>query len=192
MPAKRKALSAVSEVVKRKTFTSRIIPAGKATPAPPLGPELGQMQIQIAAFCKDFNEKTKYYKPMIPIPTDISVNPDRSFIIHLNKPPLSYFIKQAAGAKKGASRSGKQVAGIITLKHVYEIAKIKGTDHEFALLTEEEMCKKIILAAKPIGIKVVKDISVQEFAEHQIERAAEIEEEERALEEQRMSKMLRL
>ncbi|BFZ06970.1 hypothetical protein BsWGS_10009 [Bradybaena similaris] len=195
--AARKASKAVAqqvaEKVKRKTFLLTVIPAGKATPAPPLGPELGQMQIQIAAFCKDFNEKTSHIKPGIPLCTEISVNPNRSYNINLYNPPTSFFLKQAAGCQKGATTPSKQVSGIITLKHVYEIAKIKGQDPSFACQTLEQVCKNVITCAHSIGIKVVRDpIDVSEMKEFLARRAEEIAAEEKELEELRLSKVLRL
>ncbi|XP_005091429.1 39S ribosomal protein L11, mitochondrial [Aplysia californica] len=194
--AARRAVGVVSDQVKRKTFLRRNIPAGKATPAPPLGPELGQMQVQIAAFCKDFNEKTAHLKPGIPIPTEVNVNPDRSFNIAFLKPPVSYFLLQAAGSQKGATKPGQQTCGIITLKHVYEIAKIKSEDPAFATYTLEQVCNSIIGQAHGIGIKVVNNISepldVEELREFKVQRALEVEEEEKELEELRLSKMLRL
>ncbi|KAK3737943.1 hypothetical protein RRG08_028567 [Elysia crispata] len=192
MAAKR-AAAQISDKVKRKTFLKTIIPAGKATPAPPLGPELGQMQVQIAAFCKDFNEKTAHIKPGVPLPTEISVNPDRSFNIKLLNPPATYFLMQAAGCNKGATKPGSQICGMITLKHVYEIAKIKGQDPAFTCMTLEQVCKTMIGNAHKIGIKVVKDeISVEELTEFKERRAEEVAAEEAELEEARLSKMLRL
>ncbi|KAH9512911.1 54S ribosomal protein L11, mitochondrial [Bulinus truncatus] len=191
--AAKKAVVQVAEKVKRKTFLSVLIPAGKATPAPPLGPELGQMQIQIAAFCKDFNEKTAHIKPGIKIRTEVSLNPDRSYNILLQNPISSYFLMQAAGCQKGALKAAKQVTGILTLKHIYEIAKIKGKDACYACMTEEQICKALIGCAHSIGIKIVKHPpSVQELKEFLAKRAEEVAQEEKELEELRVSKMLRL
>ncbi|CAG5114756.1 unnamed protein product [Candidula unifasciata] len=191
--AARKAVAQVADKVKRKTFLSTVIPAGKATPAPPLGPELGQMQIQIAAFCKDFNEKTSHIKTGIPMRAEISVNPNRTYNITLLNPPTSYFLMQAAGCQKGATSSNTQTAGIITLKHVYEIAKIKGRDPAFTCMTLDQVCKTIIGCAHSIGIKVVRGpIEVAELKEFLARRAEEVAAEEKELEELRLSKVLRL
>lgn len=79
---------------KGKMFTH--IPAQMASPSPPLGSQLGQVGINIAAFVKDFNLKTSIYKEGVPIPTYVTVNPDRSYNMRFNHPPWAYFIKQVA------------------------------------------------------------------------------------------------
>lgn len=76
-------------------------------------------------FCKDFNARTKDMKPGVPIPTVVQQMSDRSFTMQLSTPPVSYFLKEAAGIAKGAARPGRETAGTVTLKHVYEIAKVK-------------------------------------------------------------------
>ena len=111
---------------KNRVFTH--IPAQLATAAPPLGTQLGNIGINIAAFVKDFNLKTSIYKQGVPIPSYITVNPDRSYNLRMSHPPFPYFIMQAAGIQRGAMKGTQQTAGKITRKHVYEIAKIKRED----------------------------------------------------------------
>ena len=111
---------------KNRVFTH--IPAQLASAAPPLGTQLGNIGINITAFVKDFNLKTSIYREGVPIPCNITVNADRTYNLRMSHPPWSYFILQAAGIQRGAMHGTTQTAGMITRKHVYEIAKIKSQD----------------------------------------------------------------
>ena len=103
------------------------LPAGKATPAPPVGPALGQRGINIMEFVKAFNAKTADKVGMI-IPVVITVYADRSFSFILKTPPASILIKKAAGKEKGSSVPNKDKVGRITKKQVQEIATLKMPD----------------------------------------------------------------
>lgn len=127
----RKAVGKVDHNSKLRTN----IPAGMAVAGPPLGPMLGQRGINIATFCKDFNERTKDMKQGVPLPCRVSVNPDRSYQLVIHAPPATFLLKQAAGIQRGAMYPGKETSGKITRKHLYEIAKIKLDDPPNALLT---------------------------------------------------------
>jgi large subunit ribosomal protein L11 len=103
------------------------LPAGKANPAPPVGPALGQHGVNIMAFCKEYNAKTAEKAGLI-IPVEISVFEDRSFTFVLKTPPASVLIKKAAGIDKGASEPNKQKVATITRAQLKEIAETKMPD----------------------------------------------------------------
>ncbi|MDJ0714391.1 MAG: 50S ribosomal protein L11 [Prochloraceae cyanobacterium] len=103
------------------------LPAGKANPAPPVGPALGQHGVNIMAFCKEYNAKTADQAGMV-IPVEISVFEDRSFTFVLKTPPASVLIRKAAGIEKGASQPNKEKVGTITKDQLKEIAQTKMPD----------------------------------------------------------------
>ena len=103
------------------------LPAGKATPAPPVGPALGQHGVNIAAFCKEYNAKTADKGDLI-IPVEISVYEDRTYSFILKTPPASVLLIKAANIKKGASEPNKDKVGSITEEQLKEIAKTKLPD----------------------------------------------------------------
>ena len=113
-----------------KEVTSQIklqIPAGKANPAPPVGPSLGQHGVNIMEFCKQFNAKTQKQEGSI-IPVVISVYKDRSFSFIMKTPPASDLLKKAAGIIKGSGIPHKNKVGTITRVQLEEIAKLKVED----------------------------------------------------------------
>lgn len=101
--------------------------AGKANPAPPVGPALGQHGVNIMAFCKEYNAKTADQAGMV-VPVEISVFEDRSFTFVLKTPPASVLIQKAAGIPKGSSQPNKQRVGSITRAQLREIAQTKMPD----------------------------------------------------------------
>lgn len=103
------------------------LPAGKANPAPPVGPALGQHGVNIMAFCKEYNAKTADQVGMI-IPVEISVFEDRSFTFVLKTPPASVLIRKAAGVERGSNEPNKKIVGSITQQQLREIAQTKMPD----------------------------------------------------------------
>ena len=127
------------------------LPAGKANPAPPVGPALGQHGVNIMAFCKEYNAKTADKAGFI-IPVEISVFEDRSFTFILKTPPASVLIKKAAGIDKGAGEPNKQKVGTITKAQLQEIAQTKLPDLN---ANDIEAAMKIVAGtAKNMGVGI--------------------------------------
>jgi large subunit ribosomal protein L11 len=127
------------------------LPAGKATPAPPVGPALGQHGANIAAFCKEYNAKTADKGDLI-IPVEISVYEDRSYSFVLKTPPASILLIKAANVKKGSSQPNKTNVGIITQAQLEEIAKTKLPDLNTQNL--ENAIRIVKGTAKNMGITI--------------------------------------
>ena len=100
------------------------IPAQCAVAGPPLGTQLGQLGVNIANFVKDFNLRTSVFREGVPLPTRTTINADRSYNLVIHHPTATYFLKQAAGVQRGSMLSGAETSGMITRKHLYEIAKV--------------------------------------------------------------------
>lgn len=130
------------------------IDAGKASPAPPIGPALGQHGINIQEFCTQFNEKTRDKMGNI-IPVILTVYKDRSFSFELKTPPASDLIKKAAKVQKGSPESHKTKVGKITMKQAEEIAETKLED--LNAYTKEEGAKIIAGTARSMGVQVIKE-----------------------------------
>lgn len=127
------------------------LPAGKATPAPPVGPALGQHGVNIMAFTKEYNEKTKDQAGMV-IPVEITVYEDRSFSFILKTPPASVLIKKALGLESGSGTPNTAKVGTLTQAQLEEIAKIKMPDLN---ANDIEAAKKIVAGtARSMGVNV--------------------------------------
>lgn len=127
------------------------IPGGEATPAPPVGPALGQHGIAIMDFCKEFNQKTQENKGDL-IPVEITVYEDRSFEFITKSPPTSFLLKKAAGVEKGSGKPHKDKAGSVTESDIEKIAEEKLPDLN---TTDLEKAKKIVKGtAKNMGIEI--------------------------------------
>ena len=130
------------------------IAAGKATPAPPVGPALGQAQVNIMEFCKQFNARTsqKELEGLI-IPVVITVYNDRSFTFITKTPPASILLKRAANIAKGSGEPNKNKVGSVTKKQVEDIAKLKMPDLNAASL--EAAIQTVKGTARSMGLEVV-------------------------------------
>ena len=127
------------------------IAAGKATPAPPVGPALGQHGVNIMDFCKAFNAKTNKQEGLI-IPVVITVYQDRSYSFITKTPPASVLLKRAVGIAKGSGEPNRNKVGKVTLQQVEEIAKTKMPDLN---ASDIEAAKKIVMGtARSMGIEV--------------------------------------
>lgn len=138
----------------KSVLVKLIVGAGQASPQPPVGPALGSKGVKAIDFCKDFNARTANFTPGVPIPVLLTVKPDRTFTYEMKSPPTTWLLKQAAGVEKGAA-DGKTKVGKISLKHVYEIAKVKKTDPRLGRMELESVCKGVIGTAASMGIEVV-------------------------------------
>jgi large subunit ribosomal protein L11 len=104
------------------------VPAGSATPSPPIGPALGQRGLNIMEFCKAFNAATQEMEKGAPTPVVITIFADKSFTFETKLPPVTYFLKKAASLKSGSKLPGKESAGTITEAQIREIAEKKLKD----------------------------------------------------------------
>ncbi|MBY0292601.1 MAG: 50S ribosomal protein L11 [Alphaproteobacteria bacterium] len=130
------------------------IPAGKANPSPPVGPALGQRGLNIMEFCKAFNAQTQNMEPGMPIPVVITAYADRTFSFITKTPPVSYFLKKAAGLAKGSTTPGTGTVGKVTMAQVHEIAQTKMQD--LNANDVDAASQMIIGSARSMGIEVVE------------------------------------
>ena len=128
------------------------IPAGKANPAPPIGPALGQHGVNIMEFCKAFNAKTQNDDPDMKIPVVITVYADRSFTFETKTPPAADLLRKASGIAKGSGKANKEKVGSVSRAQIEEIAKKKMQDLNTNNL--EAAMKTIEGTAKSMGLTV--------------------------------------
>ncbi|KAJ4512063.1 mitochondrial 54S ribosomal protein YmL19 [Exophiala dermatitidis] len=159
----------------RDQVVKLIVGAGQASPSPPVGPALGSKGVKsrmmkdlvhmvallMLTLAKEFNARTAHITPGVPIPARVIVRPDRSFTFELRTPMTSWLLLRAAGVKeikgkiRGAQKPGTETVGTVSLKHIYEIAKIKQSELRLSGLSLEGLCKSVIWQCKSIGVKVV-------------------------------------
>ena len=130
------------------------VPAGQATPSPPIGPALGQRGLNIVEFTKAFNAQTQDMEQGAPLPTVITIYVDKSFTFKTKTPPASYFLRKAAKLEKGSGEPGREVAGKVTMNQVREIAEAKMVDLN---ANDIDAAAKIIAgSARSMGLEVVE------------------------------------
>ncbi len=130
------------------------VPVGKANPAPPIGPALGQKGLNIMEFCKQFNAMKFDYEGGTPIPVTITAYKDKSFTFTTKNPPVSYLIMKEIGLQKGSSNPGKDTAGKITMAQIKNVAKKKMVDMN---ATSLEACAQMVRgSAISMGLEVVE------------------------------------
>ena len=130
------------------------VPAGAANPSPPIGPALGQRGLNIMEFCKAFNAKTQQIEKGTPIPVIITAYQDRSFTFELKQPPVSFFLKKAAGVKSGSKTTGRGFVGQVTRAQIREIAEKKLVDLNTHSI--DAASAMIEGSARSIGLEVVE------------------------------------
>lgn len=130
------------------------VPAGAATPSPPIGPALGQRGVNIMGFCKEFNARTEKEGKGTPLPTIITVYQDKSFTFVTKTPPATWYLKEATRLKSGAKATGRETVGQITRTQLKEIAEKKMKDLN---ANDIDAAAKIIEgSARAMGLKVVE------------------------------------
>jgi len=128
------------------------VPAGSATPSPPIGPALGQRGLNIMEFCKAFNAKTADQEKGAPTPVVITIFADKSFTFETRLPPVTYFLKKSMNLKSGSKLPGKESAGTISSKQIREIAEKKMKD--LNAYDVEQAMTMIAGSARSMGIQV--------------------------------------
>ena len=135
-----------------KGYIKLQIPAGKATPAPPIGPALGQHGVAIMDFCKQYNERTQAMAGQI-VPVLITVYEDRSFSFVTKTPPAADLLRRAAGVEKGSGRPNASKVGTVTADQVREIAEVKMRD--LNAIDVDGAIKQVEGTARSMGIEIV-------------------------------------
>lgn len=132
--------------------------AGNAKPSPKIGQALGPLGINMMQFCKEFNDRTQEFNPDIPMRVILKAYIDRSFNFVIKPPPTTFFLKKAAGLEKGSAKPQHESCGRISVKYLYEIAKLKqATDPYLVEHDAEGICRMLVGSCRSMGIDVVED-----------------------------------
>jgi len=144
----------MANLKKKKVVTSfkLQLPAGKATPAPPVGPALSQHGLNIMEFVNQFNKATSKMEDGMIVPVEVMIHQDKTFSIEYKTPPVSYLLKKAAGIMKGSGEPNKEKVGKVSKKQVEEIAKIKMPDLNTNEITEA--LKIVEGSARSMGVEI--------------------------------------
>jgi large subunit ribosomal protein L11 len=130
------------------------VPAGAATPSPPIGPALGQRGVNIMGFCKEFNARTENMQKGTPLPTVITVYQDKSFTFVTKTPPATHYLKEVVGIKSGSGKTGRETVGQVTRQQLRDIAEKKMKDLN---ANDIEAASRIIEgSARAMGLRVVE------------------------------------
>jgi large subunit ribosomal protein L11 len=136
---------------KIKTIIKLQLPAGQASPAPPVGPILGQHGVNIMGFCKEYNERTASQSGSI-VPAEITIYEDRSFTFTLKSPPVADLLRRALGVEKGSPTPNVQKVGVVSREKVRQIAEVKMKDLNAANI--EGAMRQVEGTARSMGIEV--------------------------------------
>lgn len=134
------------------------LPAGKAAPSPAIGQALGPLGLNMAEFCRDFNAKSSHIAENTPTPVHLTAYTNRSYTFEIKTPPTSWLIRRVAGISAGANKPGKETVGHLSVKEVYEIAKLKQRDPALAELPLEGLARSVVSTARTMGVQVTRDI----------------------------------
>jgi large subunit ribosomal protein L11 len=131
-----------------------IIPSGKATAGPPIGPALGQKGVKAIDFCKQFNDASKPFLPETPLRCFVTVRPDRTFSFSIRPPSTTWFLKRVTGVERASSEPGKVVAEV-SAKYLYEVAKVKqAEDPGMARLPLRSVYSMLLASATKSGFSI--------------------------------------